>query len=94
MISHRQRPLFINTFDAIDTHILQTGQTLFIDNFHLVAFSESCSYKVTRIDGLKETLLSGERLVIQITDQEKSPPNKKPQGIHQVALDVALTQIQ
>jgi uncharacterized protein (TIGR00266 family) len=59
--------LFINTFGAIDTHNLEAGQTLIVDNFHLVGFSESCSYKVTRFGGLKETLLSGEGLVTQIT---------------------------
>ncbi len=59
--------MFINTFGAIDTHTLHSGQTLVVDNFHLVGFSESCSYKVTRLGGLKETLLSGEGLVTQIT---------------------------
>ncbi len=59
--------MFINTFGAIDTHTLQAGQTLIVDNFHLVGFSESCSYKVTRFGGLKETLLGGEGLVTQIT---------------------------
>lgn len=59
--------MFINTFGAIDTHVLQPGQTLIVDNFHLVAFSDSCSYKVTRVGGLKETFLSGEGLVTQIT---------------------------
>jgi uncharacterized protein (TIGR00266 family) len=59
--------LFINTFGAIDTHTLKAGQTLIVDNFHLVAFSDTCSYKVTKFGGLKETLLSGEGLVTQIT---------------------------
>ena len=59
--------LFINTFGAIDKHTLAAGQTLTVDNFHLVAFSDSCSYKVTRFGGLKETLLGGEGLVTQIT---------------------------
>jgi uncharacterized protein (TIGR00266 family) len=59
--------LFINTFGAIDVHKLQPGQTLVVDNFHLVGFSESCNYKVTRFGGLKETLLGGEGLVTQIT---------------------------
>jgi uncharacterized protein (TIGR00266 family) len=59
--------MFINTFGAIDVHTLQSGQTLIVDNFHLVGFSQSCSYKVTRFGGLKETLLSGEGLVTQIT---------------------------
>jgi len=60
-------PLFINTFGALDAHTLQPGQTLVVDNFHLVGFSDTCSYKVTRIGGLKETILSGEGLVTQIT---------------------------
>jgi uncharacterized protein (TIGR00266 family) len=59
--------LFINTFGAIDTHTLKQGQTLIVDNFHLVAFSDTCSYKVTKFGGLKETLLGGEGLVTQIT---------------------------
>ena len=59
--------LFINTFGAIDTHTLQAGQTLIVDNFHLVAFSETCTYKVIKFGGLKETLLGGEGLVTQIT---------------------------
>jgi uncharacterized protein (TIGR00266 family) len=59
--------MFINTFGAIDTHTLQPGQKLVVDNFHLVGFSESCTYKVTRIGGMKETFFSGEGLVTQIT---------------------------
>jgi uncharacterized protein (TIGR00266 family) len=59
--------MFINTFGAIDTHTLQPGQTLVVDNFHMVGFSESCTYKVTRIGGMKETFFSGEGLVTQIT---------------------------
>jgi uncharacterized protein (TIGR00266 family) len=59
--------LFINTFGAIDKHTLQPGQTMIVDNFHLVAFSDSCTYKVTKFGGLKETLLGGEGLVTNIT---------------------------
>jgi uncharacterized protein (TIGR00266 family) len=61
--------LFINTFGAIDKHTLQPNQTLIVDNFHLVAFSNTCTYKVTKFGGLKETLLGGEGLVTQITGQ-------------------------
>ncbi len=59
--------LFINTFGAIDVHSLKAGQTLIVDNFHLVGFSDACSYKVTKFGGLKETILGGEGLVTQIT---------------------------
>lgn len=58
--------LFINTFGAIDKHTLDPGQTLVVDNFHLVAFSDTCTYRVTKFGGLKETLLGGEGLVTQI----------------------------
>ncbi|MCW4005911.1 MAG: TIGR00266 family protein [Candidatus Bathyarchaeota archaeon] len=59
--------LFINTFGAIDTHILKAGETLIVDNFHLVGFSDTCSYKVTKFGGFKETILGGEGFVTQIT---------------------------
>ncbi len=59
--------LFINTFGAIDRHTLQAGETMIVDNFHLVAFSDTCNYKVTKFGGLKETILGGEGLVTQIT---------------------------
>lgn len=59
--------LFINTFGAIDKHTLQAGESMIVDNFHLVAFSSSCSYRVTKFGGLKETLLGGEGLVTNIT---------------------------
>jgi len=59
--------LFINTFGAIDKHTLKPGQTITVDNFHLVAFSDTCNYKVTKFGGLKETILGGEGLVTQIT---------------------------
>jgi uncharacterized protein (TIGR00266 family) len=59
--------LFINTFGAIDKHLLVPGEKLIVDNFHLVAFTESCSYSVRKFGGLKETLLGGEGLVTEIT---------------------------
>jgi len=62
-----QGQLFINTFGAIDKHTLKSGETLIVDNFHLVGFSDACRYKVTKFGGLKETLLGGEGLVTEIT---------------------------
>ena len=58
--------LFINTFGAIDKHTLEAGKSLIVDNFHLVAFSASCDYKVRKFGGLKSTLLGGEGLVTEI----------------------------
>jgi len=59
--------LFINCFGAIDKHTLQPGETIVVDNFHLVGFSDSCQYQVQKFGGWKETLLSGEGLVTQVT---------------------------
>ena len=58
--------LFINTFGAIDKHTLDTGKTLIVDNFHLVAFSDTCDYKIRKFGGLKSTILGGEGLVTEI----------------------------
>ena len=58
--------LFINTFGAIDGHELGEGDELVVDNFHLVAFSDSCDYKVTKFGGWKETILSGEGFITHI----------------------------
>jgi len=58
--------LFINTFGAIDKHTLETGKSLIVDNFHLVAFSDTCDYNVRKFGGLKSTLLGGEGLVTEI----------------------------
>ena len=62
-----QGDLFINTFGAIDKHDLVPGQQMVVDNFHLVGFSDSCSYHVERIGGWKETIFSGEGLITRIT---------------------------
>lgn len=59
--------LFINTFGAIDHHTLAAGEHLTVDNFHLVAFSDTCQYQVTKFGGLKSTILGGEGFVTDIT---------------------------
>jgi len=58
--------LFVNTFGAIDRHELGPGEEMVVDNFHLVAFSDSCDYEVQRLGGWKETILSGEGFVTNI----------------------------
>jgi uncharacterized protein (TIGR00266 family) len=58
--------LFINTFGALDKHMLKPEEKMIVDNFHLVAFSGSCQYKVIKFGGLRETLLGGEGLVTEI----------------------------
>jgi uncharacterized protein (TIGR00266 family) len=58
--------LFINTFGAIDKHTIEAGKSLIVDNFHLVAFSDTCDYKVIKFGGLKSTILGGEGLVTEV----------------------------
>jgi uncharacterized protein (TIGR00266 family) len=58
--------LFVNTFGAIDKHELDQGEEMLVDNFHLVAFSDTCEYQVERFGGWKETILSGEGFVTRI----------------------------
>ena len=58
--------LFVNTFGALDRHELGAGEELVVDNFHLVAFSDSCDYNVRKFGGWKETILSGEGFVTHI----------------------------
>ena len=58
--------LFFNTFGALDRHVLGAGERLVVDNFHLVAFSDSCQYEVRKFGGWKSTILSGEWFVTEI----------------------------
>ena len=58
--------LFINTFGAIDKHVLGQGEQLVVDNFHLAAFSDSCEYEVRKFGNWKDTILSGEGFVTYI----------------------------
>lgn len=59
--------VFINTFGAIDKHELKVGESLVVDNYHLAALSDTCSYKVHMFGGLKSTILGGEGLVTDVT---------------------------
>lgn len=58
--------LFINSFGAIDKHELAPGEQLVVDNFHLVAFSDTCEYEVRKFGTWKDTLFSGEGFVTYI----------------------------
>ncbi|MBM5805472.1 MAG: TIGR00266 family protein [Candidatus Verstraetearchaeota archaeon] len=59
--------LFINTFGAIDRHTLNPSETMIVDNFHIVAFTDTCGYRVEKFGGFRETIFSGEGLVTRIT---------------------------
>jgi uncharacterized protein (TIGR00266 family) len=59
--------MFVNAYGAIIHKQLQNGERMVLDNYHLVALSENASYKVTKLQGLKTTVLGGEGLVTEIT---------------------------
>lgn len=61
-----QGKLFVNSFGAIDRHTLGAGESLVVDNYHLVAFDDGCRYEVKKFGGLKSTILGGEGLVTEI----------------------------
>jgi uncharacterized protein (TIGR00266 family) len=61
-----QGDLFINTFGAIEHKPLAANDQLVVDNFHLVAFADTCAYEVRKFGGLKSTLLGGEGLVVHV----------------------------
>jgi len=63
---HGSGDLFINTFGAIDRHELGPGEEMVVDNFHLVAFSDNCDYRVEKFGGWKETILGGEGFITRI----------------------------
>lgn len=61
-----QGDVFVNSFGAIDRHKLGDGETLIVDNFHLVAFTDTCDYDVRKFGSLKSTILGGEGLVTEV----------------------------
>ena len=58
--------MFVNAFGAMDHHSLKGGESLVVDNYHLVSFDDTCRYDVKKFGGLKSTILGGEGLVTEI----------------------------
>jgi len=58
--------MFVNAFGAMDHHSLKAGESLVVDNYHLVAFDDTCRYDVKKFGGLKSTILGGEGLVTEV----------------------------
>ena len=63
--------LILSSYGAIHELNLNQGETFTIDTGHLVAFSEDMGFKVRGIGELKETLLGGEGLVVDMTGPGK-----------------------
>lgn len=59
--------LFLSSYGAVHAVTLGPGQQLVMDTGHMVAFDATMGYHVRMIGGLKQTLFSGEGLVVDLT---------------------------
>jgi uncharacterized protein (TIGR00266 family) len=62
-----QGELFLNAYAGIIEMRVEQGERLLLDNYHLVALSESGGYKVIKVGGMKTTILGGEGLATEVT---------------------------
>jgi conserved hypothetical protein TIGR00266 len=65
--AHGSGVLFIGSFGGIDRKEIQRDETLTVDSGHIVAWNADMDYETRRVGGLKETVLSGEGLVMDFT---------------------------
>ena len=62
-----QGDLFLNAYGGIIHKQLAAGEKMMIDNYHLVALSDQAAYRVTKVGGMKTTILGGEGLATEVT---------------------------
>jgi uncharacterized protein (TIGR00266 family) len=61
-----QGEIFLNAYGGIIEKRIEKDERLLINNYHLVALSESAIYKVIKVGGMKTTILGGEGLATEI----------------------------
>lgn len=61
-----QGDMFLNAYGGIIHKQLAAGEKMMIDNYHLVALSDQATYRVTRVGGMKTTILGGEGLATEV----------------------------
>ena len=59
--------LFLNAYGGIIEKRIEQGENLLLDNYHLVALSESAGYRVIKVGGMKTTILGGEGLATEVS---------------------------
>ncbi|TMK85104.1 MAG: TIGR00266 family protein [Actinobacteria bacterium] len=59
--------LLVSSYGAIHEIALAEGQKMILDTGHMVAFGEHVGYEVHKVGGWKQTILSGEGLVVHLT---------------------------
>ncbi|HXV46409.1 MAG TPA: TIGR00266 family protein [Nitrososphaera sp.] len=62
-----QGDLFLNAYGGIIHKQLAADEKMTIDNYHLVALSDEATYRVTKVGGMKTTVLGGEGLATEVT---------------------------
>jgi uncharacterized protein (TIGR00266 family) len=62
-----QGDIFLNAYGGIIHKQLAAGEKMMIDNYHLVALSDQATYRVTKVGGMKTTILGGEGLATEVT---------------------------
>ena len=63
--------VFFHTYGALVELAVNPGESLIVDNGHLVAFTAGVDYSIDRVRGLKPLLLGGEGLVLRFEGQGK-----------------------
>ena len=61
-----QGDLFLNAYGGIIHKQVASGEKIVIDNYHLVALSDRAAYRVTKVGGMKTTILGGEGLATEV----------------------------
>jgi uncharacterized protein (TIGR00266 family) len=61
-----QGDLFLNAYGGIIHKQMAVGEKMTIDNYHLVALNDQATYRVTKVGGMKTTILGGEGLATEI----------------------------
>jgi uncharacterized protein (TIGR00266 family) len=59
--------LLVSSYGAIREITLAAGEKMIVDTGHVVAFGEDVGYEVHKVSGWKQTILSGEGLVVHLT---------------------------
>ncbi len=61
-----QGGVWISAFGALEEIVLQEGERLTVDNFHLVAMDAQVQHRIRKFGGLKSAFLGGEGLVVDL----------------------------
>ncbi len=63
---HGTGGVWVNSYGAIIVRELKPGETMTVDNFHLVAMEDTIDFIVKKFGGWKSFILGGEGLVVEV----------------------------